>query len=77
MDADTPIVQALPSTEDGNIYIYLGIAESATAITLYYWHPIYWYKDGAIRQWTNAAGGSSDEALSSSEIQDIWDDVMD
>jgi len=53
MDADTPIVQALPSTEDGNIYIYLGIAESATAITLYYWHPIYWYKDGAIRQWTN------------------------
>ena len=54
MDADTPIVQALPSTEDGNIYIYLGIAESATAITLYYWHPIYWYKDGAIRQWTNA-----------------------
>ena len=54
MDADTPIVQALPSTEDGKIYIYLGIAESATAITLYYWHPIYWYKDGAIRQWTNA-----------------------
>lgn len=54
MDADNPIVQALPSTEDGKIYIYLGIAESATAITLYYWHPIYYYKDGAIRVWTNA-----------------------
>lgn len=68
MDADTPIVQALPSTEDGNIYIYLGIAESATAITLYYWHPIYWYKDGAIRQWTNASesgggGGTIDNEV--------------
>ena len=68
MDADTPIVQALPSTEDGKIYIYLGIAESATAITLYYWHPIYWYKDGAIRQWTNASesgggGGTIDNEV--------------
>ena len=36
MDADTPIVQALPSTEDGKIYIFLGYAESATNITLYY-----------------------------------------
>lgn len=57
MDADTPIVQALPSTEDGKIYIFLGYAESATNITLYYWHPVYYFKDGAIRQWTNAAAG--------------------
>ena len=57
MDADTPIVQALPSAEDGKIYIFLGYAESAVNITLYYHHPVYYYKDGAIRQWTNAAAG--------------------
>lgn len=59
MDADTPIVQALPSTEDGKIYIFLGYAESATNITLYYHHPVYYFKDGAIRQWTNAAATSN------------------
>ena len=58
MDADTPIVQALPSTEDGKIYIFLGYAESAVNITLYYHHPVYYFKDGAIRQWTNAAAAS-------------------
>ena len=54
IDEDNPIVQALPTTADGKIYIFLGFAESATAITLYYWHPVYYYKDGAIRLWTNA-----------------------
>ena len=53
MDADTPIVQALPSTEDGKIYIFLGIATSATAMELYVNHPVYYYKNGAIRLWTN------------------------
>lgn len=77
MDAAEPIVQALPSTEDGKIYIFLGVAYSATAMELVFHHPVYWYKDGMVRQWTNAAGGgSSDEALTSSEIQDIWDGVM-
>lgn len=57
MDADEPIVQALPSTEDGKIYIYLGIAYSATNIELYPNHPVYYYKDGAIRLWTNAEAG--------------------
>jgi len=45
IDADNPIVQALPTTADGKIYIFLGFAESATNITLYYWHPVY-YHDG-------------------------------
>ena len=53
MDADEPIVQALPSTEDGKIYIYLGVAYDATHIELYETHPVYYYKDGAIRLWTN------------------------
>lgn len=66
MDATTPIVQALPSTEDGKIYIYLGVAYDATHIELYAEHPVYYYKDGAIRLWTNAAAG-----LTSVD----WDDV--
>lgn len=59
MDADTPYVQALPSTEDGKIYIYLGVAYSATNIELVTHHPVYYYKDGAIRLWTNSASSFS------------------
>lgn len=52
IDSNTPYVQQLPNSEDGNIYIYLGIAYSATAVELYPNHPVYYYKDGAIRLWT-------------------------
>ena len=54
IDATTPYVQDLPSTDDGKIYIFLGIAYSATAVEMMYYHPVYYYKDGAIRLWTNA-----------------------
>ena len=54
MDSTTPIVQDLPTTEDGKIYIFLGVAYSATAIELLMNHPVYYYKDGSIRLWTNA-----------------------
>lgn len=56
-------VQALPSTADGKIYIFLGVAYSATSIELLPNHPVYEYKDGAVRLYTNAAtggGGTSD-----------------
>lgn len=62
MDADTPIVQALPTTKDGKIYIYLGIAYDATHIELQIWHPVYWHDGTGIRLWTGAepsGGGSS------------------
>lgn len=52
MDANTPIVQDLPSTEDGFVYIFLGIAYSATSIELLINHPVYYYSDGAVRLWT-------------------------
>lgn len=55
IDADTPYVQALPSTDDGKIYIFLGYADSATAVTLYYWHPVYCVKGGAVRKWTGVS----------------------
>ena len=63
IDSTTPYVQALPSTEDEKIYIYLGIAYDATHIELQDQHPVYYYKDGEIRLWTNAAasgGGAVD-----------------
>lgn len=54
IDSTTPYVQDLPSTEDGKIYIYLGIAYSATNIELVVHHPVYWYKDGQIRLYTSS-----------------------
>lgn len=54
IDADNPYVQALPSTEDGKIYIFLGVATAATTVELVPVHPIYYYKGGTIRLWTNA-----------------------
>jgi hypothetical protein len=57
IDSTTPYVQSLPSTEDGKIYIFLGIAYSATNIELYLEHPVYYYKDGCVRLWTNAPSG--------------------
>ena len=35
------IVQALPTTKDGKIYIHLGTAYSATAMELTIEHPVY------------------------------------
>lgn len=61
IDATNPYVQALPTTEDGKVYIFLGIAINETQIELLKDHPVYCYKDGAVRQWTNAVsdGGST------------------
>ena len=59
IDATTPFVQDLPSTEDGKIYIFLGVAYSTTSMELTLEHPVYYYKDGAIRNWTNAVAGGS------------------
>ena len=55
IDSTTPIVQDLPSTADGKIYIFLGVAYSETQMELTLEHPVYEYRNGAVRQWTNAA----------------------
>lgn len=55
IDSTTPYVQTLPSTDDGKIYIFLGIAYSATTVEMTLNHPVYYHKDGAIRLWTNAS----------------------
>lgn len=54
IDSTQPYVQSLPSTEDGKIYIFLGIAYGETTVELYPTHPVYYYSDGAIRLWTNS-----------------------
>ena len=87
IDADTPYVTELPSTEDGKIYIYLGQTYSATQLELVPFHPVYCYKDGHVRLWTNAAGGGgsitidptptsgSTNAVSSGGVYDMIGDV--
>ena len=52
MDADTPIVQDLPTAFDGKIYIFLGIAYSDTQIELFINHPVYYHNGVGIRIWT-------------------------
>lgn len=60
------LVQALPSTNDGYIYILLGRAYSATAMELIADHPVFYHDGTAIRLWTGAAssGGVSSVAVS-------------
>lgn len=44
--------QSLPSTKDGKVYIFLGMAYSATNIELFPVHPVYYYDGTGIRLWT-------------------------
>jgi hypothetical protein len=43
------IVQALPTTNDGFIYIFLGLAYSSTAMELNLEHPVYYHNGTGIR----------------------------
>ena len=51
--ADTWWTQTLPNTEDGKIYILLGIGYSTYQIAFNIQHPVYEYKNGAIRLYTD------------------------
>ena len=52
IDSTEPYVQALPTTADGFIYIFLGVAISATQIELNLVHPVYYHDGTALRIWT-------------------------
>lgn len=54
IDADNPYVQDLPTTDDGKIYIFLGVAYSATQVELQLDHPVYYYKNGRVRLYADA-----------------------
>ena len=53
LETTQPCVQELPNSEDGFVYIFLGRMQTSATLQLSITHPIYYYKDGAIRQWTN------------------------
>lgn len=55
IDATTPYVQSLPSTADGKIYIFLGVAYDETHIELFGWHPVYYHDGNGIKAWTGTA----------------------
>lgn len=44
--------QDKPTTDDGFIYIYLGLAYSSTNIELSLTHPVYWHDGTGVRLWT-------------------------
>ena len=46
--ASTAISTSLPTSDDGKIYIYLGQAYSTYQIELSVTHPVYWYKNGRV-----------------------------
>lgn len=54
LDGNDCLVQALPSSEDGKVYIYLGMAYGDTGYNMELdpEHPAYQYKDGALQPWT-------------------------
>lgn len=62
--------QTLPASDDGKIYIFLGLAYSASNIYLHAYHPIYWFKDGVLQLYT-LPGVSSKGAATSSFITRI------
>lgn len=65
------VVQALPSSNDGKIYIFLGVAYSATAMELQAYHPVYWHDGTGIRIWTGAASsGSSVDPATATPLMD-------
>ena len=51
LDGNDCVVQELPSTEDGKVYIYLGKTYSTYQIWLSQNHPIYEYKGGKLKLW--------------------------
>lgn len=77
IDSTTPFVQDLPTTEDGKIYIHLGVAYSETQIELLLHHPVYQYTGGMIRPYTNAPASlpavtSSDNGKVLTVVNGAW-----
>lgn len=66
------LTQTLPSSKDGKIYIFLGLAYSATAMELRAEHPVYWHDGTGIRIWSGAepSGGSSVDPATASPLMD-------
>ena len=75
-----PLAQALPTSDDGLIYIYLGQVHPDThpyRVYLTLLHPIYWYKNGAVRQYLpqadTAVKDSSGNTIASTYLKKTGD----
>ena len=64
------IVQTLPTSKDGKIYIHLGTAYSTTNMELTIEHPVYWHDGTGIRLWTGAESGGGPEPSSTTPAMD-------
>lgn len=62
---NNPIAFALPTTEDGLLYKRLGKCSDEDQIILEQDKPVYYYKDGAIRLWTNSGYDTSSIEITS------------
>ena len=75
MDAETPIVQTLPNTADGKIYIFLGVASAATKVEMTTNHPIYYHDGTGIKIWTggasSAGGGTADKLSNARNLEGV------
>lgn len=69
------IVSALPTTNDGYIYIFLGTAYSTTAMELLPVHPVYWHDGTGIRLWTGSASSGA-TAMTDAEVNTAVDDAF-
>lgn len=67
IDQTTPVTHTLPSTEDGKLYVFLGIAIDGTTFTLTLQHPIYYYKDSRVRLYTDQIASSGGSTVSVSQ----------
>lgn len=54
LDGNDCITQSVPTTDDGLVYIYLGRANTTSAIWLSGVHPVYECKNGKLQMWGNA-----------------------
>jgi hypothetical protein len=74
IDADNPYVQDLPTTADGKIYIFLGVATSATQVEVVFHHPVYYHDGTRVTNWP----GVSVEDIKSSigDIQTALDAII-
>ena len=86
IDSTNPIVQSLPTTADRKIYIFLGLAYSATQIELNVHHPVYYHDGTGIKLWMGkeikeyesktAASGGTDVSLVTTGEKYTWNNKI-
>ena len=69
----SPIAKSLPTTEDGLVYKRLGRAHDTNKIILELDKPCYYYKNGAVRLWTNGTFGVKMNGTTNSPTDGVVD----